>query len=262
MKKRIVVLSDLHCGHGVGLTPLKYRNVPAGMRDDKKEKLLRKQAELWQWFDATIKKYREADLLVVNGDAVDGQGKRSGGTEQITVDRHNQVNIATTCVKHLMPKKVLMTYGTGYHTGDDEDWEDLVADQVGAEIGAHKWVDVNGKIFDFKHHIGSSGIPHGRHTAVAKERMWNLMWAIRKEAPRADIVVRSHIHYHNYCGGRNWLAMTTPALQGMGSKYGGRRCAGTVDFGFLVFDVTEKGDVSWVSELAPVVIQQSKSMKL
>jgi hypothetical protein len=142
---------------------------------------------------------------------------------------------------------------TPYHTGQEEDWEDVLAREVGAKIGAHEWVDINGLVFDVKHHVGSSQIPHGRHTAVARERLWSQLWAEREQTPKADVIIRSHVHYFDYCGGRDWLAMTTPALQGLGTKFGARRCSGTVDFGLLSFDVASRDEWSWHWHIAELI---------
>jgi len=139
-----------------------------------------------------------------------------------------------------------MTYGTAYHTGDVEDWENYVARDLDAKIGSHEWFDIYGVVFDFKHKVGSSSIPHGRGTAIAKEKLWNQMWALRDEQPNADVIVRSHVHYSFMVGEPgNWLGLTTPALQAAGTKYGGRQCSNTVDLGVVVFDVYPDGRYEW-----------------
>ena len=157
--------------------------------------------------------------------------------------------------------KVVCTYGTAYHTGDGEDFENLVASDLNAKIGSHEWVDVEGVMFDLKHHCASSSVPHGRHTGVARDRLWNVLWNERAMSPKADVIVRSHVHYYDFCGGVNWLGLTTPALQGLGTKYGSRRCSGTVDFGFLVFECN-KGAYTWKHFIANVREQAAKAIKL
>ena len=62
-----------------------------------------------------------------------------------------------------------------------------------------------------------------------------MLWAVRG-ATEANVIVRSHVHYFNYCGGSNWLALTTPALMGLGDKYGSRVPSGTVDYGLISFE--------------------------
>jgi len=223
-------------------------------------KFARIQRTLWDRYRDMLKALKPIDVLIVNGDAIDGKGQKSGGTELITSDRDEQALMAARCIQEVGAPVVYMTYGTSYHTGNDEDWENEICERVknmgttnNAHIGSHSTIDVNGLILDVRHFVGGSQIPHGRHTAIARERLWNLMWAEMQQRPKADVVIRSHVHYFSICGGRNWLGMTTPALQGLGSKNGWRRMSGTVDFGLVYFDVTSKEDYSWGWEIPTVV---------
>jgi len=249
-KKRVVILSDFHCGHMVGLTPPSWHDIPSETADENRRKLSDFRRNAFKIFYKKIKELQPIDVLLVNADCIDGRGDRSGSTELLTSDRDRQCDMASELIKCTKAKNIVMTYGTPYHTGALEDFEDSIAKEVNAnKIGGHEWVNVNGLVFDMKHKVASSGVPHGRCTAIAKEKLWNTLWSEREESPKSDIVIRSHVHYHNFCGSSDWLAMTTPALQGPGSKYGIRQCSGTVDFGFLHFDVNPSGSFSWESHI-------------
>lgn len=256
--KRVVVVSDFHCGHMVGLTPPDFD----GVYGKKTAKYHHQEARriYWDFYAQELDALKPIDILIVNADAIDGTGDKSGGTELLTTDRNEQVSMAAEAIKYAEAKEIYMSYGTGYHTGVHEDWEDRVASLVGARrIGNHIWINVNGFIFDVRHHIGSSQSPTGRQSPLAREKIWNLLWAEWGEYPKSDIFIRSHVHYFTYTGGYKWLALTTPALQGYGTKFGARRMSGTVDFGLIHFDVTSKEEYSWgyhilkSSELRPVV---------
>jgi len=244
-KKRVLIISDLHCGHIAGLTPPSYLHRPAKSASKKFKEEHRLRREAFDWYYRKIKSLMPINTLIVNGDLIDGRGERSGGVELIATDRFQQCDMAKELINIVNATKTIITYGTPYHTGQLEDFEDEIAKDVGAQITGHAWVDINGIKFDCKHKVGSSGVPHGRHTSVAKEKLWNTLWSEHDGAPKSDIFIRSHVHYHNYCGGKNWLAMTTPALQGPGSKYGIRQCSGTIDFGFLHFDVKPSGNYEY-----------------
>jgi hypothetical protein len=264
--KRVLILSDLHAGSMVGLTPPGWW-VPekhTGASRTKRNKFARAQRECWAFYESSLKKYGPFDVLLVNGDMIDGTGWRSGGTEQITTDREEQCEMAAYALRKPLSSgtKIVCTYGTASHTGTEEDWENIVSGDIGAvKIGSHEWVTVEGVTFDLKHHVGNSSIPHGRFTQPAKERLWNVLWSERKMAPKADIIVRSHVHHFDYCGEWNWLAMTTPALQGMGTKYGSRRCNGTVDFGFIVVECN-KGNYTWHPVIAQIQAQAARAIQL
>ena len=234
--KRVVIISDLHSGHVVGLTHPSF-----DVKHDQPTIIEQARAEYWQWFASRIDALRPIHVLIVNGDCIEGKGEKSGGTELIETDRNEQVKMAAAAIKFIGAEKVYMSYGTPYHTGASEDFEDSVAQQVEAvKIGSHDWLDVNGLVFDYRHFISGSQIPHGRFTALASDRLWNLLWNEHGEYPKSDVIIRSHVHYYSHCDGVGWDAFITPALQGSGSKYGARKMKGTVDFGFLSFDVEDK----------------------
>lgn len=221
--------------------------------------------EVWGWYAREIAALGPIQIAIVNGDMIDGAGERSGGTEQLTTDRQIQAAIAIRCVEEIGAQRHVFTYGTGYHTGNAEDFEQAVAHHFGAKIGSHEWLEVNGVTFDVKHHLGSSSIPHGRFTSHAKEKLWNDLWNQNEEQPRGDIYIRSHVHYHSHCGGirgpRQWLAMSLPAMQMAHTKYGGRRCNGTVDFGFVHFDIFQDGTWSWQPHIARLASQKPEVLR-
>lgn len=258
--KRIGIFADLHCGHGAGLTHPNWHVSGANRKGKRVKKAMQ---EGWKGFMAALDSVLPLDAAIWNADTIDGRNRRAGGTELVTIDREEQADMASRVVQTVGAPVNIFTYGTPYHTGDLEDWENLVAREFGGDIKAHQFVNVEGLVFDVKHKVGGSVIPHGRFTAAARERLWNLEWSDREDGqPKADIIIRSHVHYHAYCGTSNWLAMTTPALQAAQTKYGARQCSGTVDFGFITFDVNSKEDWSWQSHLVPLAVVKCAATKV
>lgn len=238
--KRVLVLSDFHCGHEVGLTPPKWNVGVAG------DPMIEYRSQLWKNFEDTLKAAGKPDVLVVNGDLIDGRGERSGSLELLVLDRRIQAQMAADIISEVDAKSVTITRGTDYHTGKEEDWEDVIAGQIGdVNIGDVRNLDVNGLIMNFRHHIGGSQTPLGRASPLVREEVWNALWSLRGGFPLADVIVRSHVHYHSFTGGPGWLAITTPALQGYGTRYGERRLSGLIDWGAVVFDITSKEDYTW-----------------
>jgi hypothetical protein len=56
--------------------------------------------------------------------------------------------------------------------------------------------------------------------------------------------------------------MITPALQGLGSKFGSRIPSGTVDFGIVWFDIEENGDFTWDYEVVLIKSQKAIAYKV
>lgn len=259
--KRMGVFADTHCGSQVGLTPRRFEWGMIEGDPERHNKYAKVREDCWKWFLAN--RPRDLDLAVWNGDLIDGQGTRTGGVEQLTTNRNKQVKMAAEIIRTVGAKHNIIIFGTGYHVGLEEDWEEIIADNVSVDkLGNHEWVDINGVIFDFKHKVASSSVPYGRHTAASRDRTWSDKWAAKGLTPKSEIVVRSHVHYYTVSGDSSGTSFTTPALQGMGTRFGARDCTGIVDFGFLLFNVDSKGAYSYEAVLADIDSQKTHAFKL
>lgn len=246
---RIVALGDFHSGHVVGLTHPDFDALPSENQGVRLQ-LYRERRSYWNFYAETCKALQPITVAIINGDCIDGKGEKSGGTELIAPDRNEQCEMAIAAIEELHAGAILMSYGTPYHTGVTEDFEDSIAKQVKAlKVGGEDVFNANGVLINYRHAIGSSNIPHGRFTALARARLWNVLWAEHGEYPKADIILRSHVHYHDFCGESHWLAMTLPALQGYGSKFGSRIAQGIVNFGLVHFDIENKDEWTWDSHI-------------
>jgi hypothetical protein len=265
--KKVLVLADLHCGHWVGLTCPKYQQTPGDDAPALAVKFAKEQRRQWDWFAENIKGVGRVDLLVVNGDAIDGKGTKSGGTEQITADRKVQVDMAAAAISEVKYNRCTMTYGTAYHVSEGgEDWEQILAEKIGAEkIEAEGHYDVNGLQIACKHFLGNSASPISRMTAMVSAQVKQLLWAERGQQPKANLILRSHIHrcYHVGEPGSSFQGWTTPALQGPGSKYGSRSIDGLpVDFGFLLVEVNDANDYCISPFVAPMALAKASVTKI
>jgi hypothetical protein len=236
--KRIVLAADFHCGNRVGLTPPAWQDSPEtgpeGMR-----KYAMFQREVWNFWASELAALQPIDCLFFLGDGVDGKGERSGGTEEIQMDRIKQAQMADRCIREVQAPEVYMVYGTPYHVGADEDWEDLVAAFVGCSISGREFVEVEGLVFDLAHFVGGSSVPYSRSTAALRDMVWNMIWAHDGKQPDADYIVRGHVHHSVYHEEYGKVVEILPALQGYGSKFGIRKCRATVEIGFTHLDVED-----------------------
>ena len=269
MTKYGLIVSDPHCGHLIGLTPPEFQLTIERANASNLVKYYDISRELWETFTGYLKTLPPLDFVVWGGDLIDGKGLKSGGTELLTTSMKTQCDMAIAVNEHIRkyckPKvKIIGVTGTDYHTTTNgDDWERFIADEAGfMKIGHHEWLDVNGLIFDIKHKVGSSGIPHGRHTAVAKEALWNSLWAEVDMQPKSDVILRGHVHYHSFCGNPEKLCMTLPSLQGMGSRYGAKECSGIVDWGAILFEVKSKNDYNWYPFIRKIVSQKAKTVMI
>lgn len=239
----IVAEADYHSGHRAGLTPPAYRSHD---REWKKA-----ESEPWRIREGIIKEVGTPDLLIINGDLIDGRGQATGGTELLTSSLTEQAEIAAACAMRWKAPRVMIARGTPYHTGwGGEDWEDLTAQVIKNELEAmypgrarveiddQLFVTVEGITLDVKHHTGTTQTPYTGGTSVLRDKTWNEQWWLDGGGqPLADIILRAHAHFHEgywgIRGGKPWYAIRQPALQLASTKFG-KKCTRRVDWGLLV----------------------------
>lgn len=239
--KRLLFLSDTHCGCKGGLTPPPWQ-IPASRDDLTQHAWHSIQAEAWDAYTGWLKECGPVDIAIHCGDAIDGTSDRSGGTELLTSEMHEQCQIAERCCAVVKTENWEFIYGTPYHTAPGgQDWDAVLTSAFpGAGVHDHAWVECNGAMFDVKHKCGGSSTPTGGDTYLRSEILWSHEWAIRHGWPLATEIVRGHVHRHRQVD----HARSLPALQTW-TKYGGRQCRGYVDFGLAWADVTPSGEVTW-----------------
>ena len=244
---RVLTIGDFHCGHEVGLTPPEWN--PALGTDDSMHIY---RATMWDYFAGAVNALRPIDILIANGDLIDGRGEKSGSIELITSDRLVQAKIARDIIKFVDAPAVYITRGTDYHVGAFESFEDVIAEAVNVRrIGDVMNIEINGVVFNVRHHVGGSQTPLGRATPALREMVWNELWSIRQNFPSADVILRSHVHYTIAVQTPTMLAMTLPGLQGYGTRYGERRLSGEIHNGITMFTVGVDGKYTWDQVIFP-----------
>lgn len=232
--KTVVIVSDLHCGSTYGITP------PSEFKASHNREI---QEEGWGEYVRMTQQWAHPDVLICNGDAIEGNQSRQGGAELLTPDRSVQCDMAVTALSMWRAKKIFMTYGTPYHVGQEaEDFERGIAQRLDATIEGHLYVNIGGLTFDVRHKVSTSAVPHGRATALLREVLWALVKEASETGPKVDVVIRSHAHYHIAVKQPGKLALITPGLQLARGRFGARECSGEIHWGAIRL-VVDKGRV-------------------
>ena len=265
-KKRIVAIGDLHSGHRAGLTHPDYWQkeikYTTSIQERVHNKFARIQRAIWRWYEAEMEAIKPIHICFNLGDNIDGRGERSGSTELIAVDQNIQCTMAVKALRIMDAQKYFMAYGTPYHTCSGyAEWEDSVAEGIRAEqIGARVFVDVNGVIFDLRHKMSKSTIPHGQGTLLAKQKLWNDIWSLVDVEPNADVSIRAHIHDFLHMHNFRWHAISLPGME-WSTKFGSRVVDGMVNIGYVIIDVEEDGTLHIYPRECKLGIMKSKLVK-
>lgn len=231
------VFADLHCGHVLGLVPPKWF-----VKKNLYPEVYKLQRKSWEYFVEGVDMAGPYDMVVWNGDVVDGLQPKGEATDLITHEPREQIDIACEIVKYINAPVNVFVSGTGYHTKVARfNFEKEVAARFGCKAEPEVMINANGKSFYFRHKIDGSSVPYGNHTPLAKMQLNQFIKASAGKAPKADILVFSHTHKFGGAYGDGWEALTTPCLQ-INSNHGRMTCNGDTTWGFIWFNVQEDGN--------------------
>src|SRR6266568_4957347 len=202
-----IVISDMHVGSIYGLHPPRFVSA-----DDRQVPQNPGQHYTWAcWMDFANKaKEFGPDVVVFNGDAIDGKQQLQHATEALLPALVDQKAAAIESLRFLQERipraKWYFTQGTEYHDSKGaEALEDIAAalnatKYVGAGPGRYTRevldLELEGTVCNFAHHI-SPTMGFYRATAADREGQWSAMAAkdASKGVPKADACFRSHVHY-------------------------------------------------------------------
>lgn len=201
----VIVVSDLHCGCGLGLCPPLVR-----LDEGQTVRQSPLQAVVWAWWRefwgewVPMVTQGEPFAVVVNGDAL--EGRHHGATTQLAQNLEDQARIARTVLQPIVNACEGRYYhirGTEAHAGPAGEAEEELARSLGAipsEHGHHAryelWLSLGAGLAHLTHHIGTTGSSAYETTALCKEYSEACSDAARWHRPAPDVVGRSHRHRH------------------------------------------------------------------
>lgn len=207
--KRVLILSDTHVGSEVGLCPSRIV-----LNNGTPREYVYKANEVQEIIDSNfkriIKEVGAPDILVLNGDTIDGYNDKAHGLGEITTDLNEQVKMAKTCLSSIKAKKVYVTKGSNYHTGSNFNCDQAVADALHGEYRTTLKLNVANVILHFAHKLGNSKRTSTKATAIMGQLQESL---VKSPYQDIDILVRSHVHYYLSINYGYKCAVVTPALK-------------------------------------------------
>jgi predicted phosphodiesterase len=186
------------------------------------------------------------DILIINGDLVDGEQRRSLGKEALSTMVTAQQKAAVSLLAPLArtAKEVYVIHGSAYHDGAQGEFVEPIAEQLGA-VGEHEgWharpfldLDVDGVLINVQHGIGTASGFY-QSTPLDKEAMWSVVSGVDHDRPKADLIIRAHIHRFVHLEFPRRHVVVLPAWQ-LQTAYMRRRSYYRMlpDVGAVLFDI-------------------------
>ena len=172
----------------------------------------RVQKELFKCWKELVKEWSRPDVLVLNGDIIDGIQASNAGVEVWTADLDEQLDAATQLIEMIKPRKTYVVAGTNYHVSTKgRKQERTLAANFGSKLYVDLPLDFEGHKMHFAHHIGRSAVFHYRTTPLAREML--IAKLNEHKTHRFEWLVRSHVHYFVQIRYGTHGAMTLPGWE-------------------------------------------------
>lgn len=233
-----VVIGDTHSGCRMALVPRGGVTLDGGgryMPSPFQLKLHDMWDEFFEWVDE--KTEGEPWDLIHTGDAIDGV--HHGSTTQISHNMEDQRDIAIAVLAPVVARcrksggRYYHIRGTEAHVGQSGCDEEAVAKHLEAVPNAEgqcsrfeMWMDLQGSLIHFMHHIGTVSSNAYEATPVNKELMEMYTEAARWGQRPPDMICRAHRH--------RMLQIQVPTAQGRGWAVVGPAWQGKTPFAFKV----------------------------
>jgi hypothetical protein len=208
---RIRIHADLHVGSKWGLWP-------PGVTDDDGQAYPQSAAQelLWHWWLRIAQEAPRPDLVVLNGDLLDGPGWRGAPGDLLTGSMDLQQRALVEVLRPVVrPGTWYCVAGTQYH---EPDRLGVVAEALGAAPGPngervldHLWLECRGLRILCMHHPDGRGWYQG--TGMDRDAMLAVLQASLGRMPLPDVIVESHLHMHAYAYVHRRLVVRTPGWQ-------------------------------------------------
>jgi len=243
--KTMLAIGDLHVGNEGAVMPEDFMSEsenPAKRRRHFPNKIQR--ILLDKWYDM-VDKYQRCDILLLNGDIVDGKNYKDTGMGCWTTDTSLQVEAAKQLIKLIKPRQIIGTSGSPYHSDRNPNGDKLAVEACGGTFkGGFANITINGTRIHAMHKVSvSKSSWQYRTTPVARGMV--LAALNESDLGHYDISLRSHAHYFTYAGFSSSLGMILPCWKSYDSFGDLNIEHANPAIGYVAFQFEDDGSYCW-----------------
>lgn len=231
---RILVISDTHVGSHVGLCLPEAKDNDYGLTHIANAV----QMHLFDKWCSMLHQIGHVDILILNGDIVEGVNKKEDSVGVFTTNVHAQAYVASALIDMIDYDDLYVLEGTDYHVGKTSGDHIVCEILNGTWLGMHEFIDVDQVKFHARHKAKFSSVKYGRCTSQRKETM-----DMRLDGVDIDIALRSHTHKFVFSGDAHDITVNTPCWKGL-DKFIVQNSIELPDNGYVLFEV-EGANYHW-----------------
>jgi predicted phosphodiesterase len=241
LTKKVLVIGDTHVGSDVALMPeeimLRSRN-----RISANEVQL---AILKEYYDM-IDDVGTVDILVLNGDLVDGTNYYGEGVGVLTTHMPTQAKVAVELLSEIKARRVVGCPGTAYHSKKNPNLDEQVIEALGGVCMDEVGLNIGQTRFYANHRTSvRMNQWEARPQSVAKDILMAELNAM--DFGKFDIICKGHAHYYIGLDNGSSVGFVCPCWKGRDdfAKKSVNPFAFNPSIGWLMFNIGNHGEFSW-----------------
>ena len=149
-----------------------------------------------RWYDM-CDEVKNPDILLLNGDLVDGRNYKGSGMGTWTTDVYLQAKVLADLVKMIKPRKIIATSGSPYHCDHNPNMDAIAVDKCGGTFQG-----------------GYATISIGNHRVYAQHKVSvSKVWQYRCYSEDTEVLTQSGWKKHNDVKPNESIAIYDPCLK-------------------------------------------------
>lgn len=245
MSKTFVPTGDLHIGNVGSLCTEEVIIEPDTPSKTSTYTANEIQRDILKKWETLCDEYQKCDLLLLNGDTIDGRNYKDTGLGTWTTDVQLQAEVLAELVSWLKPREVIATSGSPYHSDRNPNMDKIACEMCGGTFkGGYASININGCRIHAQHKTTvSKSTWQYRATPIARAMV--LAELASDVYGHYDIALKSHVHWFNYVGFSHSLGMVLPCWKAY-DAFGDTN----IEFvdpavGYVVFEIDHDGSYNF-----------------
>jgi len=241
LSRRVLIIGDTHIGSDTAVCPEEIE-LDSGNVISANEI----QLAILHEFRTMIDEVGKVDLLILNGDLVDGVNYYGEGAGILTTSMDKQAEVAVDLLSEINFRKVVGCTGTPYHTKKNPNMDKRVIEDLGGVC----MPEISLNIYDtriYANHRTPVRMSQweSRAQSVAKDILLNEL--NQMDFGHYDIICKSHAHYYIGYDHGSSVGFVLPCFKGRDefAKGSVNPFAFNPSIGYVMFDIETDGSFSW-----------------
>jgi hypothetical protein len=204
--KTLLALGDIHSGNEGAVMPEEVNSEDVNSGRNRRYFPTKIQKDILKKWYEMCDECPKPDILLLNGDLVDGKNYKDSGLGTWTTDMNLQASALADLVKMIKPRQIIATTGSPYHSDRNPNSDQIAVEKCGGTFkGGYASIKINNHRIYAQHKVSVSKVWQYRTTGIARALVMATL--NEPEYGHYDVLFKSHAHYFTFAGFTSSLGM-------------------------------------------------------